>query len=480
MKLTTEYLVVVERATAEALYGLCNSAEDFLRLLKSDPNLEVHQGRIRFRREHEFVFHLRTKELNEKLQRFFYFRVEHDGAEAEIPAYNDLLRSVRKAVGGAGGHIETLWDDVSLHLSKKSYPLIHCSESLLRKLIAYFMLTTIGKEWIAETSPATFKEALTKSKRKQYVDVLHQVDFIQLGDFLFRAYSTRDFSEAFAALDAATTVQEVNILALRECIPRSNWDRYFSKIVACTNEHLDKSWRDLYELRCAVAHNSLMSQQDYDRIVALTTDLNGHFQKAIDNIDSIHVPDQERDVVAEQAAVNISDDWREFLTLWKSLEVEMLRISAVDGARQHGSFYELLAKLTESDVIDERTRDAIRSVRDVRNKLVHGMDEPPAEHILAESIARLRNILSTLRPTRRWKDEIVEAIRSRGGEASLTEIYAQIEDGEPRELPENWKAVVRYTLQLNCSETDVFSKRGGDDLFRHAGTGRWALRAVDA
>lgn len=476
MKLTTEYLIVVERTTAEALYNLCSSTEDLLRLLRTEPSVDARPAQIVYREQYAFLCQIRTSEIAEKKQRFFYLKVQYEGVDEDIDAYSDLLRVVRKLVGGAGGHIETLWDDVSLHYSKMCYPLIHASESLLRKLIAYFMLTTIGKEWVNETSPAAFRDAVAKSKRRQYVDVLHQVDFIQLGDFLFRAYSTKDPVAVLTALSTANKVGDVSVDALKECIPRSNWERYFSRIVECTNEHLDKAWKELYELRCIVAHNALVSKQDYERIRVLTTDINKYLQKAVDNLHEVHVSDEDRDAVAEQAVVSISGNWGEFLSLWRTLETEILLIKDADGAEKPESFARAVASLSGDEIIDAKTRDLIFTIQEVRNKLVHGASEPPAEHVLAESIALLRDVLATLNPPQRWKDRIARAIRAKGGVATLAEIYSHIEDHVSTEMTENWKAIVRYTLQLNSSDTATFRRGGGEDMFRHVGPGRWALR----
>src|SRR6185503_11261905 len=115
-------------------------------------------------------YEVRTNKISDKEQRFFHIRVTFAGDETEIEEYTKLLKSIRGLVHRSGGQPETLWDDVSLYYASKAYPLIHDIENLMRKLIAFFMLTTIGKEWVIETSPGVVKEAIEKSKRKQYLD----------------------------------------------------------------------------------------------------------------------------------------------------------------------------------------------------------------------------------------------------------------------------------------------------------------------
>jgi hypothetical protein len=75
-----------------------------------------------------------------------------------------LLKTIKTTIHNAGGQPETLWNDVSFYYSQKAYPLIHKIENLMRKLIAYFMLTTIGKEWVTITSPNALERLLIKAK----------------------------------------------------------------------------------------------------------------------------------------------------------------------------------------------------------------------------------------------------------------------------------------------------------------------------
>ena len=210
----------------------------------------------------------------------------------------DLLKTVKTIIHNAGGQPETLWNDISFYYSKKAYPLIHQIENRMRKLIAYFMLTTIGKEWISFTSPSAVKEAIDKSKRKQYLDVLHQVDFKHLGDFLFKSYETRRISELYEQIESAQTLEDLDLEDLKSFTVKSNWERYFSEIVECDNAYLDKRWSQLYELRCKVAHNAIVLQSDYERIDELVTEVEEKLQKAIDNIDKIYVPQEDKEQVA--------------------------------------------------------------------------------------------------------------------------------------------------------------------------------------
>ena len=138
--------------------------------------------------------------------------------------------------------------------AKRAYPLIYDIENVMRRLIATFMLTTVGREWVAETLPQAVEVAVKKSKRQgdDYINVLHRMDFSHLIEILVTPYSKRSSSELYGKLLSATSTDD--LAQLREFVPQSNWKRYFSTIVSCEDSFLKKRWDALYELRCKVAH----------------------------------------------------------------------------------------------------------------------------------------------------------------------------------------------------------------------------------
>jgi hypothetical protein len=163
------------------------------------------------------------------------------------------------------------------------------------------MLITIGKEWVSETSPGEVKEAISKSKRKEqgYLNVLHTVDFIHLGDFLFMPYPTKPKEELYERLKTATAEQ---LQELKEYVPQSNWQRYFASLVACEDSYLSSRWKDLYELRCKVAHNALLTRVDFDEIQRLVGEIKPKLDDANRKLDQVSVPRDEAETVAERAS----------------------------------------------------------------------------------------------------------------------------------------------------------------------------------
>ncbi len=358
MKLTTEYLVIVDKTLSEAFYALCDSSVAFNKLLQTDPDIIIKEKYIQYKAEKKFSYEIKTNTVNGKSQRFFHVRFDLNSEETDIDTYVSLLRSVKGIIHRAGGRPETLWDDVSLYYSHKAYPLIHKAESLMRKIITYFMITNVGAEWIAEASPSVVKEAIDKSKRKQYSDVLHQIDFIHLGDLLFKAYQTRDTAKLYELISSANKVNDFRLDELQGFLPKSNWERYFSKIVDCTDEYLDKRWKQLYGLRCMVAHNALVGKTEYDQINQLVREVESPIQKAIDNIDKVVVPKEDREQVAENIASNLSAAYGEFIQRWKAFEHYLLSASSgwglfTDSKSAFRPPMRILLALREKGIIDE-------------------------------------------------------------------------------------------------------------------------------
>jgi len=480
MKLVTEYLIIIEKETSEAFYALCDNINEFNKLLQSDSDIKLDGSSLIYRHATNFDYEVKTNGIEGKDQRFFHVKITFNGEEKDIEQYTSLLRSIRGVAHRAGGQPETLWDDVSLYYSYKAYPLIHKIENLMRKLITYFMLTNVGKEWVIETSPTVVMEAIDKSKRKQYLDVLHQIDFSHLGDFLFKAYQTTDVSKLYETLNNAQTLSDLDLEDLKTFIAKSNWERYFSKVVACTDEYLDKRWKQLYDLRCMVAHNALVSRNDYDRIVQLVNEVEGHLQTALENLDKVHVPEEDREQVAENVASNLSATYGDFIQFWKSFEAAIIAVASdwgvnEDASQRFSTPLQILNSLQSQEIIDAKIFKEASELLQFRNRLVHDAGPTLSEQETRSYILRLEELTKALK--RSWKDEISVALHALGGEASLTDIYDYIENHSIRNLPENWKSNVRYTLQFNSSDTETF-KRGGEDLFRHLGKGRWGLRDI--
>ena len=245
MDLIVEYLLIVQKADT-----FCASAEAFTDLLNIDSSIEIEGGKARFVGDFECDYAITSGEIEAKHQRFFHVRFSalEANTQEQIDKFTALLKVVRSVMNKVGGQPATLWDDISFHYSKDAYKLIYRVENLMRKLIANFMLVTVGAEWLDESAPKEVKEAIGKSKRKEFLNVLHTIDFSHLANLLLRPYSNTSTEDLHERITNAQTVEDLT--ALKSCIPQSNWSRYFSVLVECDDGYLKKRWEELYDLRC--------------------------------------------------------------------------------------------------------------------------------------------------------------------------------------------------------------------------------------
>lgn len=483
MQLIVEYLVIIEKEATEALYHLCNNVKEFNRLLQANPEINVKSNQIVYKDSFECDYDIKGGEVGGKPQRYFHLKFAFTGHEDQIKDFTNLLRAVKRSIHNADVQPETLWDDLSFYYSEKAYPLIHQIESIMRKLIVYFMLTNVGKQWVAENLPSTLQDTIERSKRKQYLDVLHQVDFIDLGEFLFKAYPTqRTIEHLYSEIGTAETISDLNLETLNEFVPRSNWERYFSEIVECDDEYLKGRWEELYDLRCKIAHNAIVTKGDFERIKTLVGQVREKLQKAIDSLDKVHVPEDAKDQLAENVASNINALYGEFIKYWNASK-ELLFDAANSLGLTEGDMdqritpIQIVRAFKQEQLITDELYQEWKVVTQFRNELVHGARIAVNESDIRDYIAKLESLTNEIMLVTRtinqtWKEEIASAIEALDGQAQLSEIYTYLEDNTFRELGKTWKATVRYTLQVNSVNT----QNGREDgIFVHVDRGVWGL-----
>ena len=264
----------------------------------------------------------------------------------------------------------------------------------MRKLIANFMLITVGKEWLTESSPKEIQETINKSKRRDYVNILHTVDFIDLASFLIKPYSRKTTDDLYKELKKANKVDDYEML--KAFIPRSNWQRYFSKIVDCEDTYLQKRWEELYELRCKVAHNAIIGKLEYSRIIELSDDLRAKLQEAINKLPQVSVPRNERDQVAENAVTNISELHGDFIAAWKILENRATE-HVSEGSSAIRTLRQASDVLRRQNLITGEQHKQILHSSNIRNQIVHSSIVDYTEAELKQYIVDILHIVDELK-----------------------------------------------------------------------------------
>lgn len=72
-----------------------------------------------------------------------------------------------------------------------------------------------------------------------------------------------------------------------------------------------------------------------------------------------------------------------------------------------------------------------------------------------------------------WVEDIVQALKNLGGQATLYQIYAEVERIRKEPLPDNYTANIRNCIETHSSDSSIFK---GNDLFKRVDKGVWAIR----
>ncbi|MBL8869711.1 MAG: hypothetical protein JNK90_07945 [Planctomycetaceae bacterium] len=387
MPLIVEYLLIVQKADT-----FCDSKEAFTALLSVDSSIQIEGGTALFKQDLRFGYAIASGDVKGKSQRYFHLRFTANDCDTpeKIDRFAAFLKVVRSVMNRMGSQPETLWDDISFHYSTNAYKLIHRVENLMRKLIANFMLITVGAEWMDESAPKEVKEAIGKSKRKEYLNVLHTVDFIHLADFLLRPYSEVTVDQMHERLQKANSLDDLNDLKM--LTPRSNWSRYFSDLVDCDDKYLKKRWDSLYDLRCKVAHNAIVDKADYEQIATIAKELEHKIEDAIRKLPQVEVPHTEIDQIAESAASSVSEMMGDFVSAWRLLEGRAIKNAGHIGGRST-NFRQAIDTLRKSGDLDSHQFTIASELSQLKNHLIH----PTGVSVSTEELRNaIRSILALI------------------------------------------------------------------------------------
>jgi hypothetical protein len=321
----------------------------------------------------------------------------------------------------SGRPAEILWDEMASKLCENSYPKIHHTENLLRKLIAKFMLANIGVRWTKEAIPNEVEESIKTKKSDRSDNYLHDLDFIQLSNLLFKEYSTGDIRKITENISEASAISDLDIRELKELVPQSNWQRYFSPIVECDSGYLKKRWDRLYELRCKVAHNRFITLDESNEIELITCEVDEKINKAIEGLGQVEVSDEQKEEVAENVAATSNDLYADFLRKWELLLSsirdldELVATDADELNKLNGknNWRNLINFAIKKKYLTKEFKNKVQEVGQFRNAIIHNPDLTFTEEGILEKIALMDDLNEQL-----WEDsEGIRIGRSRMREA---------------------------------------------------------------
>ncbi|HDX8454704.1 TPA: hypothetical protein RQN21_004309 [Aeromonas hydrophila] len=205
--------------------------------------------------------------------------------EQDIDNLSKMLREIRTIVSNQQGTLTPVFDGISAFYAEKAYPVIHNIENLMRKLYTKFTLMQLGPKWI-DSIPKDVGG--TQKYPQNGHNPLYDFDFITINDLLFKDYPSKQIDSS-----VLKEIQQGKMSPddIKNYIPTSNWERYFSTLVECESEYLQKRWKQLYELRNKIAHNKQFTKTDLDDVRKISEEVKNKLTPALDKISSIKIPE---------------------------------------------------------------------------------------------------------------------------------------------------------------------------------------------
>lgn len=294
----TEYLIIVKQENT-----FCNSKEAFLSFLKVDSSIQISRNIIQYseaKSSHTIKakFLVETGLIPSQLERYFHLILESTQNENE-QAFVNLCATVKEIalrINPKATRVNTLWDEIGQNYAIKAYPLINEIENLMRKLISKFMLINVGMSWSQESIDHEILEKIENRHGEQdsYLDILQKTDFIHLSEVLFKKYRTLKLNELDRILlNGDLTLETFD--QIKKILPRSNWERHFSKIIDYDEDQLKKKWKLLYDLRNDVAHNRYINESDFKKIRGLANEIRDVLVETINKLDKIDLTDDDKE-----------------------------------------------------------------------------------------------------------------------------------------------------------------------------------------
>ncbi|MGG5343967.1 hypothetical protein [Enterococcus sp. AZ192] len=385
----TEYLIQIKKNESIA------TTENSLKyLLMSNKEINITNDKIEFK-DQSFFYSIQ-KNIDSNNQ-YIYYHLTIKSSENSLDlnsgilvTYLTLLKYIRKIMFKHSERIEVLWDEVGFYCSQNAYVLIYEIENLMRKLFTKFMHVNVGASWEIESAPKNLNdkgENQTNRKNQFGNSLLYRVDFKDLSSFLFKPYAKNENYQ-----DIGKNIREgesISYDSIKDYIKKSNWERYFKEIVDMESESLMKKLESLYELRCKVAHNNILTIENLKTIEKLTSELKETFSKVIEKLDTVEITDENKDVISENILRTnnevVGDFLRNYNELMSNIDFLLLDKETDKKIKKVINFTRLRNELN----IPKRIVNDLEDIRNFRNTLVHSM---PAESDVNKIEEYLRKI----------------------------------------------------------------------------------------
>lgn len=379
-----EYLCTLDKGS-----DFCSSINGLKSLLESYEKLKINKNKIMWK-GHEFDLKIDHGAVLNSNYNFFHLTLVNKN-ESIQKIFLDLLRVIRTILSKVNDNRppEILWDDMSSEYAMKSYPILHELENLMRKLITKFMITKVGLTWTRENIPDIVKTSLRTKENRNHHNYIYDTDFIQLSNFLFKEYSNYNENEYIKNITKANKLEDLNFDEIKKIVPQSNWTRYFEPILKTNSDDIKARWDKLYDLRCKVAHNNFMYEEDYKNILDSSSHLKKIILDAIINLDAIRVSEDDKEDLAENAAINLTGAYGDYIVKYRILSNILAKNFNFSQDKKNISNLIILENLKDSGLVSIKDYNEFKFLTRLRNLIVHQVNIDINEDELFDLIERL-------------------------------------------------------------------------------------------
>lgn len=363
-----EFLVIVASRNT-------NSVKSLKSLLLSDDDIEkVTNSQIKVN-GYEFEYRIEIGKINADIKPTYFILHFECARKEDISIFVKSIRTIRNVLSIINPTIYKLWDDIAQYYSELAYTKIYRIENLMRKLLTKFMYINLGMNWTSERMPEEVMQSIKTSNKDP--NFLHNVDFIQLSNFLFSEKYPNHKEALIKKLSKADKIEELNLSEIKSLLPESNWSRYLEELVDCDDEFLRKRWEKLYNIRNAIAHSRFISKGELNEVEDLVDEITPILEEAIEKLSTLIVPDDEIENVVENVASERNEQVGRFIDNFKTLESNLSRLSNQIRVSNNSiqknvlPISQSLNTISQINLIPKETIEAIKSISNLRNHLVH-------------------------------------------------------------------------------------------------------------
>lgn len=229
----------------------------------------------------------------------------------EVEIYSDFIQlaTYRKLFLAKSNELFSykycLKDDISNEICRKSYPLINELENKLREYLLGFFIKKVGSKWWKFNSNDALIRKSNKPKREfnEFLNMeIYNIDFVDLKELVTGNFPKLSQKDILQVLDGIEQTKDdpnkvsLKINKLRENY-LGNWEKFFAQHIDI--DDFKNIWQKLYEIRCSVCHNSLVTLNNFCDLVEYHELIIRKLSLIIDNMDNADLSRVEAENISE-------------------------------------------------------------------------------------------------------------------------------------------------------------------------------------